>query len=169
MDDIRFFIKRVAPKDSIKLYIKYNDTHTAYKYKYYDNLLIFNEYFPIDYEEDNKIELIIGKNKYDNYNDIQLILFELFDYKTIEYIDIYLQKKVIKNNIYIEDIYDDYYDDINDKLICTRLLKLKDNTLSFKLKFIILNKTDIKLYYKNDIISDFDNILKKIDEIITLN
>jgi hypothetical protein len=169
MDDIRLFIKKIVPKDSIKLSIKYNDNYNTYKYKYYDNLLIFNEYFPIDYEEDNKIELIIGKNKYDNYNDIQLILFELFDYKTIEYIDIYLQKKVIKNNIYIEDIYDDYYDDINDKLICTRLLKLKDNTLSFKLKFIILNKTDIKLYYKNDIISDFDNILKKIDEIISLN
>ena len=113
MDDIRLFIKKIVPKDSIKLSIKYNDNYNTYKYKYYDNLLIFNEYFPIDYEEDNKIELIIGKNKYDNYNDIQLILFELFDYKTIEYIDIYLQKKVIKNNIYIEDIYDDYYDDIN--------------------------------------------------------
>jgi hypothetical protein len=166
MDDIRFFIKRVAPKDSIKLYIKYHDTHTAYKYKYYDFILNFKEF--INYEEDDsKIELTFNDITYDNYIDIQLILFDLFEYKTIEYIDIYLQKQIEKTKLIIEDIYNDYYDDVADKLICTRLLSL-DNNQIIKLKFIVFEKTEIKLYYNNDVIIDFDNIIKKINEIISL-
>ena len=31
--------------------------------------------------------------------------------------------------IYIEDIYNDYYDDVNDKLICTRLLSIDSNQI----------------------------------------
>jgi len=166
MDDIRRFIKKVAPKDSIKLYIKYYDTYNEYKYKYYNTNLIFKEIINND-EDDSNIELEINKEKYNNYNDIQLKLFELFEYKNIEYIDIYLQKKIEKSLYIIEDIYDDFYDDLNDKLISTRLIRKRDKPeIIIKFKFIVYNKTDIKLYYNFDVINDFDNIIKKIDEII---
>jgi len=91
MDNIRFFMKKNAT-DRLQVSITYNDTFTCYKYKYNDNYLIFKEYNQI--EEDDNIELIYNKKKYNNFNDIQLILFEIFNYKIIEYIDIYLQKKI---------------------------------------------------------------------------
>lgn len=158
------FIKKAAPKDSIKLSIKYNDTHNQYKYKYFDIPIIFKEYINEE-GDDSTIELLYNGNTYDNYNDIQLVLFELFEYKTIEYIDAYLLKKLEKTKMRIDDIYNDYYDDIEDKLICTRLILIEDNTI-IKFKFIVSHKTEIKLYYNTDVISDFDNIIKKIDEII---
>jgi hypothetical protein len=96
-----------------------------------------------------------------------LILFELFEYKTIEYIDVYLMKKLEKTKMRIEDIYNDYYDDFNDKLICTRLINSSDEDKTIiKLKFIISHKTEIKMYYNTEVICEFDNIIKKIDEIL---
>jgi len=160
MDDIRIFIKKIAPKNSIKLSIKYEETNITYKYKYYDYNFILKEY-----NDEDKIELIYNKIIYNNYNDIQLVLFELFEYKTIEYIDIYLQKKLEKTKIKIEDIYNDYYDDYNDELICIRILKLDDNII-LKIKFIVYDKSEIKMYYNNDVIIGYDNIIKKIDELI---
>lgn len=166
MDEIRMFIKKVAPKESIKLSIKYNDTYTQYKYKYFDIPLVFKEYINED-GDDSRIELVYNGTSYTTYNDIQLILFELFEYKTIEYIDVYLMKKLEKTKMRIEDIYNDYYDDHNDKLICTRLINYDEDKTIIKLKFIISHKTEIKMYYNCDVICDFDNIIKKIDEIIS--
>jgi hypothetical protein len=158
MDDITLFIKRNAV---IKLQhaIKYNDDHTEYKYKYNDNILTFKEY------EEDVITLTFNKKTYDIYNDIQLILFDLFDYKNIEYIDAYLQQKVSKTtSCNITDLYNDYYDDYEKKLICTR--KLLFNEKEIKLKFIITNETDHILYYNCETINGIDDIIKKIDEII---
>jgi hypothetical protein len=167
MDEIRMFIKKVAAKESIKLSIKYNNTYTQYKYKYFDIPLVFKEYINEDCDsDDSRIELVFDGKSYNNYNDIQLVLFELFEYKTIEYIDAYLMKKLEKTKMRIEDIYNDYYDDINDKLICTRLINSDENTTIIKFKFIISHKTEIKLYYNTEVICDFDNIIKKIDEIL---
>lgn len=164
MDDIRMFIKKVAPKESIKLSINYYDTYTQYKYKYFDTPLIFKEYIN-DNGDDSIIELIFNGTTYNIYNDIQLVLFELFDYKTIEYIDAYLMKKLEKTKLRLDDIYNDYYDDNDDKLICTRLITNGDTNI-IKLKFIINHKTEIKLYYNCEVICDFDNIIKKIDELL---
>lgn len=168
MDEIRMFIKKVAPKESIKLSIKYNDTYTQYKYKYFDTPLVFKEYINEDGDsDDSRIELVFNGTSYKTYNDIQFILFELFEYKTIEYIDAYLIKKLEKTKMRIEDIYNDYYDDFNDKLICTRLINSSDEDKTIiKLKFIISHKTEIKMYYNTEVICDFDNIIKKIDEIL---
>jgi len=159
------FIKKVAAKESIKLSIKYNNTYTQYKYKYFDIPLVFKEYINDD-GDDSRIELVFNGTSYNTYNDIQLILFELFEYKTIEYIDAYLMKKLEKTKMRIDDIYNDYYDDYNDKLICTRLITNNDNSDIIKLKFIISHKTEIKMYYNTEVICDFDNIIKKIDEIL---
>ena len=161
MDDIRLFIKKNAVI-RLQLVIKYKDDCTEYKYKYGDNLLIFREY------EDN-ITLTYNKTTYDTFNDIQLILFDLFDYKNIEYIDAYLQKKVsTKPACHITDLYNDYYDDHEKKLICTRRLSVgsADNTKELKLKFVVNNETDYVLYYNFETINGIDDIIKKIDEIV---
>ena len=63
---------------------------------------------------------------YNNDNDIQLKLFELFNYKNIEYIDCYIKNKLNDNY----DYYDDDYDNIKDKLICNRIINI-----NFKLFF----------------------------------
>ena len=140
MDEIRMFIKKVAAKESIKLSIKYNNTYTQYKYKYFDIPLVFKEYINED-GDDSRIELVYNGTSYNNYNDIQLVLFELFEYKTIEYIDAYLMKKLEKTKMRIDDIYNDYYDDVNDKLICSRLITNNDNSNIIKMKFSFCNYT----------------------------
>jgi hypothetical protein len=163
MDDIRMFIKKNAV---VKLQhaIKYNDDHVEYKYKYGDTILTFKEY------ADDLITLNYNKTTYDTFNDIQLILFDLFNYKNIEYIDAYLQKKVSNNSSYnITDLYNDYYDDYEKKLICTRRLTITtaDNDIKeFKLKFIINNEKDHVLYYDCETINGIDDIIKKIDQIL---
>jgi len=161
MDDIRLFIKKNAII-KLQLSIKYKDDYTEYKYKYGDNLLIFKEY------EDN-ISLTYNKKTYDTFNDIQLILFDLFDYKNIEYIDAYLQKKIYNKSSYnLTDLYNDYYDDYEKKLICTRRLSVSsgDTTKELKLRFVVNHETDYTLYYNFETINGFDDIIKKIDEII---
>jgi len=161
MDDIRLFIKKNAIV-KLQLSIKYKDDYTEYKYKYGDNLLIFKEY------EDN-ISLTYNKKTYDTFNDIQLVLFDLFDYKNIEYIDAYLQKKIYNKSAYnLTDLYNDYYDDYEKKLICTRRLSVSsgDTTKELKLRFVVNHETDYTLYYNFETINGLDDIIKKIDEII---
>jgi hypothetical protein len=162
MDDIQLFIKKNATS-KLKMSIKYEDTHNSYNYNYNGINLIFKEYYTD--ENDNYIHLVYNKKTYENFNDIQLILFELFNYKTIEYIDIYMQRKIEKTSLHINDFYNDYYDDINDKLICSRRLTLDDLDV-IKFKFVIVDKTEITLYYKTETIKGFDEIIKKIDELL---
>jgi len=162
MDDIRLFIKKNAVI-KLQMSIKYKDDHTEYKYKYADNLLIFREY------DENNITLTYNKTTYDTFTDIQLILFDLFDYKNIEYIDAYLQKKIYNKASYnLTDLYDDYYDDYNKKLICTRRLSVTtaDTTKELKLRFVVNDETDYVLYYNFETINGIDDIIKKIDEIV---
>ena len=163
MDDIRLFIKKNA-KDKILLSINYLDTHNTYNYKYLGIPFQFKEYLPENIDEDGKIEMIINNKTLDNFIDIQLTLFDLFKYKTIDYIDIYIQKKIYLTKLIISDLYDDYYDDRQKKLICTRRFTL-DGKEIIKLKFVAI-ENDITLYYQMESINDFDNIIKKIDEIM---
>ncbi len=177
MNDIRIFLKKNLPHHTLAIsYDNSNDINSSsYEYKFnhpmmgYKEKLIFKEY-EIDQEEQS-IELDYKKNIYKDINEIYLILFELVNYKNIEYIDIYLQIKIKqKSYIYIEDIYNDYYDDINKELICIRNLisysSNKDEIKKIKLKFVIYNKIDYTLYYNHEVIKDFDNIIRKIDEIL---
>jgi len=165
MNDIRRFLKKNLPKHSLN--IKYEDLNT-YEYKFNHPIMgnrekiIFKEN-----EAEETIELEYNKKTYNDMNEIYLILFDIVDYKNIEYIDNYLQLKLKqKSHVYIEDIYNDYYDDLNRELICIRNLICSNETKkNTKLKFIIYNNK-CELYYNHDVINDFDNIIRKIDEII---
>ena len=158
MNDIRIFIKNNS-KEEYKLSIKYEDNETIYKYKYSSFQLIFKEDF------NDNIILIINKKTYDNITDIHLFLFNLFDYKNFEYIDLYLTQQIEKTPIIIEDYYNDNYDDFNNEFIAIRNLIINEKI--FKMK-IVLKNNEFYLYFNLDIISGFDNILEKIKQIIQL-
>jgi hypothetical protein len=161
MEEIELFIKKNSI-DKIKKSITFKDNYICYKYKYLDYLLIFNEY--TDDNNKNSIELIYNKNIYKNFIDIQLILFDIFNYKNIEYIDVYIQYKIKNKKIILTDLYNDYYDDIENKLICIRRLYLNEEEI-IKLKFVI-EDYDITLYYKDEVINNFENIIEKINNLI---
>lgn len=164
MDDIRLFIKKNAITKT-RLIIKYNDDHTSFDYKVNGVNFILKEF--LNEDNDSYIHLVLNNKTYDNFNDIQLILFELFDYKNIEYIDVYLKKIVENKQLLLTDFYNDYYDDYNDKLICTRRI-YKENDEIAKLKFVVSEKTNINLYYKDETISGIDEIITKINEIFII-
>jgi len=158
MNDIRIFIKNNS-KEEYKISVKYEDNETIYKYKFSSYLLTFKE----DFNEN--IILIINKKTYDNLTDIHLFLFNLFDYKNFEYIDLYLKQQIEKTPINIEDYYNDNYDDFNNEFIAIRNLIINEKI--FKMK-IVLKNNEFYLYFNLDIISGFDNILEKIKQIIQL-
>lgn len=165
MDEIRSFIRRIA-SDNYSLNIKYNQNNTSYIYKIHHNnkKLIFDD-------ENDKIILKYNNKIYDNSLDISIILFDIFNYKTIEYIDIYLQKKVKDFNltyptqeIIIDDIYNDSYD--NDTMILTCIRNINN---FIKLKLIVDKDNNYSLFHNLETISGFDDIIKKIDEIISVD
>lgn len=153
MDNIRSFIKKIA-LNNYKLSIAYKDDYNLFKYVFDDFTLVFKE---IDGEV---VSLNYNKKTYTDFNQIQLLLFDLFDYKNIEYIDVYLQSK---KGIQIEDIYNDFYDDVNKELICIRNI-IKDEKI-IKIKIIVYNNEEYKLFYNYETINGFDEIIKKIDEL----
>jgi hypothetical protein len=153
MDNLRSFIKKIA-LNTYKLSIAYKDDYNLFKYVFDDFTLVFKE---IDGEV---VSLNYNKKTYTDFNQIQLLLFDLFDYKNIEYIDVYLQSK---KGIQIEDIYNDFYDDVNKELICIRNI-IKDEKI-IKIKIIVYNNEEYKLFYNYETINGFDEIIKKIDEL----
>lgn len=158
MEDIRLFMKKNA--SLYKLSIAYRDGYNLYRYKFDDFTLLFKE-------TDNGVELNYEKKDYTNFNEIQLLLFDLFDYKNIEYIDVFLQLKIEKSKtpIRIEDIYNDFYDDINKELICVRNLIVNEEKI-IKFKIIVYDEHEYKLYYNSETISGFNEILEKIDKLL---
>ena len=158
MEDIRLFMKKNA--SLYKLSIAYRDGYNLYRYKFDDFTLLFKE-------TDNGVELNYEKKDYTNFNEIQLLLFDLFDYKNIEYIDVFLQLKIEKSKtpIRIEDIYNDFYDDINKELICVRNLIVNEEKI-IKFKIIVYDEHEYKLYYNTETISGFNEILEKIDKLL---
>lgn len=158
MNDIRIFIKKNS-KELYKLSIKYNDNETIYNYKYPS----FNLKFIEDINEN--ISLYINDKIFDNLTNIHLFLFDLFDYKNFEYIDLYLTQQIEKTPIIIEDYYNDNYDDFNNEFIAIRNLILNKRNYVIK---IILKQNEFYMYYNLETIIGFDNILKKIKEIIQL-
>ena len=153
MDNLRSFIKKIA-LNTYKLSIAYRDDYNLFKYVFDDFTLVFKE---IDGEV---VSLNYNKKTYTDFNEIQLLLFDLFDYKNIEYIDVYLQSK---KGIQIEDIYNDFYDDVNKELICIRNI-IKHDKIT-KIKIIVYNNEEYKLFYNYETINGIDAIIKKIDEL----
>lgn len=153
MDEIRLFLKRIA-RNSYKLSIAYKDNYNLYKYKFDDFTLLFKE---IDGEVES---LDYNKKIYTDKYEIQIILFDLFDYKNIEYIDAYL---LSKKDIIIEDIYNDFYDDINKELVCIRNIIKGEKII--KLKIIVYDNKEYKLFYNLETIIGFDEIIEHLHHI----
>ena len=73
---------------------------------------------------------------YNDDNDIQLKLFELFNYKNIEYLDCYIKNKLIKLfQINYYDCYNDDYDNIKELLICHRTININEKIIKFKFEY----------------------------------
>ncbi len=162
MDEIRLFLKKNA-KNLYKLSIAYREGYNLYKFKFMGYELLFKE-------TEDEISLTHKNNTYTNFNEIQLILFDLFNYKNIEYIDTHLQLKIDKcgYEARIEDIYNDYYDDIAKELICIRHIYIslpeKEEKI-IKMKIIVIDDCEYKLFYNHETIDGFEEILAKIDQL----
>ena len=158
LTDIQLFIKNNSK--IVSLSIDY--TNDGDIYKYVINIQGINHNLKLI--ENGEIIML-------NYNDtiitdeidMQLELFELFNYKNIEYIDCYILKKRNTIDFEILDIYDDYYDNNDDILICNRSFRKDDKLIKIK---IIYQNEEYTMYYNLEIIHGFDNIIEKIDLIL---
>ena len=138
--DLQNFIKKNSKINTMN--IKYMDEGDIYEY----NINIEGNNYIIKIIEDGEIIKLEYNDKIlDNDIDIQLELFELFNYKNIEYIDCYLLKKQQTNGIEVLNMYDDYYDNNDNLLICNRSFIKNKKTIKIK---IIVNDDDYKMYYK---------------------
>jgi hypothetical protein len=63
----------------------------------------------------------------------------------------------------ILDLYDDYFDNNEDLLICNRSFRKNDQLIKIK---IIYQNEEYTMYYNLEVIHGFDNIMKKIDLIL---
>jgi hypothetical protein len=160
MEEINVFIKRNIPK--VKMTVKYNDDNNVYTYKFNSQGIDFKLLFT---ETENNVSLSYDSKTITDFNDIQLELFDILNYKTLEYLDAYIIKKSIEKEIVFNDMYNDYYDDQNQQLICNRSLTFK-NGLTKKFVINIYENTDYILNYNLESIEGFDNVLAKITEIL---
>jgi alpha-N-acetylglucosamine transferase len=157
--DIQLFIKNNSK--IVSLNIDY--TNEGDIYNYVINIQGINHKLKLIEEGEDVIKLIYNDNTFTDENEIQLELFELFNYKNIEYIDCYIIKKRNIDNFVILDIYDDYYDNNDDILICNRSFKKNDKLIKIK---IIYQNEEYTMYYNLETIHGFDNIIEKIDLIL---
>ncbi len=157
MNELRTFIKKNIGVSNYKLSIKYNYDNNEVIYKY----LLSNSHTSLIFKEvSNDISLTYDNKSYSNIYDIYIILYNLSNYThNIDYIDAY----IMKSNASIDDMYNDYYDDTQNQLISHR------NINNHILKFISnIDDKYITLYYNLETITEFDDILKKIDELLII-
>ena len=158
--ELQNFIKTNSKINSMN--IKYTDENNIYEYNI--NIEGVDHILKI-IDDGDKLKLDYNENIIDNDIDIQLELFELFNYKNIEYIDCYILKKQQLQEIQVLDMYEDYYDNNDGILICNRSFMKNERTI--KIKIIVYdNGADYKMYYNLDEISGFEEIIKKIDLIL---
>jgi hypothetical protein len=157
--DLQMFIKKNSK--IVSMNIDYTDEGDIYNYKINAEGIDYNFKFITDGET---IKMIYNDKIIDNDNDIQLELFDLLNYKNIEYIDCYIIKKRNENNNFeIIDMYDDTYYNNIDKLVCNRSFKKNDKIIKIK---IIYQYNEFKFYYDGKEITEIDEILKKLDIIL---
>jgi hypothetical protein len=160
LTDLQLFIKKNSK--IVSLNIDYTDDGDVYTYII--NIQGINHNLRL-IEDGDIIKMIYNDITYTDYNDMQLELFELFNYKNIEYIDCYILKKQQLNLIEVLDMYDDYYDNNDGILICNRSC-IKDGR-TIKIKIIVYdNGADYKMYYNLEEIMGFEEIIKKLDLIL---
>lgn len=156
--DLQRFIKSNSKINDMK--IDYMDEYNVYEY----NINVEGNNHIIKIIEDGDILKLEYNDKIlDNDIDIQLELFELLNYKNIEYIDCLILKKRRDKIFEIIDIYDDYYDNNEDKLICNRSFIINDKIIKIK---IIICENDYMMYYNMEEIIGFEEIIKKLDLIL---
>ena len=159
--DIQLFIKNNCKIVSLNIdYTNEGDIHN-----YVINIQGINHKLKLIEEGEDVIKLIYNDNTFTDENEIQLELFELFNYKNIEYIDCYLLKKQQTSGIEVLNMYDDYYDNNDGILICNRSYVKDGRTI--KIKIIVYdNGADYKMYYNLEEIMGFEEIIKKLDLIL---
>jgi hypothetical protein len=158
LTDIQLFIKNNCK--IVSLNIDY--TNDGDIYSYVINIQGINQNLKL-IENGDMIILNYNDTIITDEIDMQLELFELFNYKNIEYIDCYILKKRNTINFEILDIYDDYYDNNDDILICNRSFQKNDKIIKIK---IIYQNEEYTMYYNLETIHGFDNIIEKIDLIL---
>jgi hypothetical protein len=159
-EELHQFIKKNSK--IISLNINYKSDFNEYVYVI--NVSGVTHTFKLIVNEDLDVHLEYKSNLFRYSNDIQLELFELFNYKNIEYIDCYImKKKIINNNFEILSMYEDYYDNDNDVLTCDRTI-IK-NQKPIKIKFTC-HDDDITMEYNLETIVGFDEIIQKLDRLL---
>lgn len=159
-EEIHQFIKRNSKVISLNI----NYTPDTNEYIYVVNVNGLNHTLKIILDlTDNNVALEYKSNLIRYSNDIQLELFEIFNYKNIEYIDCYIFKKKIINDFDIIDMYDDYYDNDNDELISNRTI-IKDEK-PIKIKFVC-HDNEMTMEYNMEKIVGFEEIIEKLDLIL---
>ena len=156
--DIRLFIKNNSK--IVSLNIDYTDDGDIYTYII--NIQGLNHTLKL-IENGDIISLNYNDKNITDEIDIQLELFEFFNYKNIEYIDCYILKKRNLINFEILDLYDDYYDNNEDVLICNRSFKKNEQLIKIKITY---QNEEYTMYYNLEVIHGFDDIIEKIDLIL---
>ena len=157
--DLQNFIKKNSKINDLKIH--YTDEGDIYEYKINVEGI---DYIIKIIDDGDILKLEYNGKILDNDIDIQFELFELLNYKNIEYIDCFILKKHNINNFEILDMYDDNYDNIEKKYICNRSI-MKNEELK-KIKIVIYDETEYIMYYDMEEIKGFDEILKKLDLIL---
>jgi len=158
-EELHQFIKKNSK--IVSLNINYKSDYNEYIYVV--NINGLNHTFKLIVDEDSNVHLEYKSNLFRCSNDIQLELFELFNYKNIEYIDCYILKKKYMNDFEILSLYEDYYDNDNDLLTCDRTIIKNGKPIKFK---FTCHDDELTLEYNLETTVGFEEIIEKLDKIL---